>query len=223
MKAFPMRALQFICAVFLTWIVGIESASARILPVWTMDEIADKAEVLLVGEIVEISAVEKIDADKTRWNTPLLRKAAKIRVLRAFKGSGAHAIQQEKQMVLVYEVADWDRGGGVSDGPFFREFAVGDVDRKSTRLNSSHTVISYAVFCLKKKTKMMPRQAGTERRAEVRREREARSPDRRSRRRDARDSRRSGRVRLQLPVGRRRRIAKRRTSGAPRVPFLGLT
>src|SRR5438034_4406579 len=27
------------------------------------------------------------------------------------------------------------------------------VDRKSTRLNSSHTVISYAVFCLKKKNK----------------------------------------------------------------------
>src|SRR5438034_3082839 len=26
-----------------------------------------------------------------------------------------------------------------------------NVDRKSTRLNSSHTVISYAVFCLKKK------------------------------------------------------------------------
>src|SRR5947207_9725096 len=27
----------------------------------------------------------------------------------------------------------------------------GTEDRKSTRLNSSHTVISYAVFCLKKK------------------------------------------------------------------------
>ena len=27
------------------------------------------------------------------------------------------------------------------------------VDRKSTRLNSSHLVISYAVFCLKKKRK----------------------------------------------------------------------
>src|SRR5947207_11119523 len=26
-----------------------------------------------------------------------------------------------------------------------------NIDRKSTRLNSSHTVISYAVFCLKKK------------------------------------------------------------------------
>src|SRR5205807_4330154 len=29
----------------------------------------------------------------------------------------------------------------------------GDLDRKSTRLNSSHLVISYAVFCLKKKKK----------------------------------------------------------------------
>src|SRR5947207_10786789 len=29
-------------------------------------------------------------------------------------------------------------------------------DRKSTRLNSSHTVISYAVFCLKKKMQQQP-------------------------------------------------------------------
>src|SRR3712207_6892995 len=29
-----------------------------------------------------------------------------------------------------------------------------DVDRKSTRLNSSHANISYAVFCLKKKKKL---------------------------------------------------------------------
>src|SRR5690625_5453570 len=28
-----------------------------------------------------------------------------------------------------------------------------ELDRKSTRLNSSHVAISYAVFCLKKKTK----------------------------------------------------------------------
>src|SRR5690242_20867645 len=32
--------------------------------------------------------------------------------------------------------------------------ATGVVDRKSTRLNSSHMSISYAVFCLKKKTKV---------------------------------------------------------------------
>src|ERR1035437_1552051 len=32
-----------------------------------------------------------------------------------------------------------------------RKFA-GEIDRKSTRLNSSHANISYAVFCLKKNT-----------------------------------------------------------------------
>src|SRR5207248_11674374 len=43
-------------------------------------------------------------------------------------------------------------------------FAVEDAkeDRKSTRLNSSHRTISYAVFCLKKKkkqqTQLLPRQ-----------------------------------------------------------------
>src|SRR5438132_8963853 len=32
-----------------------------------------------------------------------------------------------------------------------RDGSLLSLDRKSTRLNSSHTVISYAVFCLKKK------------------------------------------------------------------------
>src|SRR5437867_5339972 len=38
--------------------------------------------------------------------------------------------------------------------PTFAEPGTGHVegDRKSTRLNSSHRTISYAVFCLKKKT-----------------------------------------------------------------------
>src|SRR5256885_6614692 len=37
------------------------------------------------------------------------------------------------------------------DGPGAAVPRAGPVDRKSTRLNSSHLVISYAVFCLKKK------------------------------------------------------------------------
>src|SRR5256885_3037717 len=35
----------------------------------------------------------------------------------------------------------------------YENFHMGMTDRKSTRLNSSHLVISYAVFCLKKKKK----------------------------------------------------------------------
>src|SRR5256885_5374790 len=42
------------------------------------------------------------------------------------------------------------RGVGSGQNPSFDQ-SVAMLDRKSTRLNSSHLVISYAVFCLKKK------------------------------------------------------------------------
>src|SRR3712207_7720200 len=50
---------------------------------------------------------------------------------------------------------DWVEGTGVilaglRDGRH-RVIGLGRADRKSTRLNSSHANISYAVFCLKKK------------------------------------------------------------------------
>src|SRR3712207_7034477 len=38
----------------------------------------------------------------------------------------------------------------------------GHVDRKSTRLNSSHANISYAVFCLKKKNTITPKKVPTQ-------------------------------------------------------------
>src|SRR5258708_31575032 len=38
------------------------------------------------------------------------------------------------------------------EGALLREIGAGD--RKSTRLNSSHQIISYAVFCLKKKKRV---------------------------------------------------------------------
>src|SRR2546426_4780547 len=67
------------------------------------------------------------------------------RVARALCGRrdaarGGHGVRRE-----------WSRG---IEARRHRHLAAGDVrgaDRKSTRLNSSHLVISYAVFCLKKK------------------------------------------------------------------------
>src|SRR5687768_4572548 len=44
-------------------------------------------------------------------------------------------------------IFNWALGGKIP----VLDFAGGTVDRKSTRLNSSHGYISYAVFCLKKK------------------------------------------------------------------------
>src|SRR3712207_7350880 len=44
-------------------------------------------------------------------------------------------------------------GDATDRTPERRPEVAGEVDRKSTRLNSSHANISYAVFCLKKKKK----------------------------------------------------------------------
>src|SRR2546430_4034311 len=43
------------------------------------------------------------------------------------------------------------QNGAEDDGPSPRDAKTMGRDRKSTRLNSSHSQISYAVFCLKKK------------------------------------------------------------------------
>src|SRR5262245_62815310 len=45
------------------------------------------------------------------------------------------------------------KSGAASNSSHLRVAAVQMRDRKSTRLNSSHLGISYAVFCLKKKKK----------------------------------------------------------------------
>src|SRR3989442_11625953 len=54
-----------------------------------------------------------------------------------------------------------DRGRARAGGPDARHRASGD--RKSTRLNSSHVRISYAVFCLKKKKRPRPPRCQTRR------------------------------------------------------------
>src|SRR2546427_6821105 len=64
------------------------------------------------------------------------RVGAQVFQLRAILGR-----EDEAEMVPVVGAA------------FLEGVEVGHVDRKSTRLNSSHSQISYAVFCLKKKKK----------------------------------------------------------------------
>src|SRR5690625_6003737 len=54
-------------------------------------------------------------------------------------------VYQEQVMLLSQKLANFTKG----EADQLRK-AMGD--RKSTRLNSSHVAISYAVFCLKKKT-----------------------------------------------------------------------
>src|SRR5436305_8957133 len=67
-------------------------------------------------------------------------------------------IGNEEGKTLIAAVNEALSGPIGNDGKL--EFHAGvsyrNIDRKSTRLNSSHVRISYAVFCLKKKTDLRP-------------------------------------------------------------------
>src|SRR2546426_11339561 len=58
-----------------------------------------------------------------------------------------------RPLTLLTYVLDWHIGGAAWFHAVNLLWHAGVRDRKSTRLNSSHLVISYAVFCLKKKKK----------------------------------------------------------------------
>src|SRR3712207_8869187 len=61
--------------------------------------------------------------------------------------------QLDDAFALAKEVADGcAKEYGDALGTFNTVATAHDIDRKSTRLNSSHANISYAVFCLKKKS-----------------------------------------------------------------------
>src|SRR2546427_6169819 len=59
------------------------------------------------------------------------------------------AVGEAERAAAEYERAQ--RGEALMREPSRPEARRPDLDRKSTRLNSSHSQISYAVFCLKKK------------------------------------------------------------------------
>src|SRR2546423_9271479 len=86
--------------------------------------------------------------------TTLFRSMEAVEEAMGDLGQGSAQNQPRRRVfppdgVLNVMFASWP-GGGVS-GLKTYTVAAGRADRKSTRLNSSHQLISYAVFCLKKK------------------------------------------------------------------------
>src|SRR5690625_5956112 len=91
---------------------------------------------------------------------PLLREAladSPVVLVHGPRQSGKSTLAKMTGKPLGYEYLSFDddtiRAAADADPIGFVE-GLSDrvIDRKSTRLNSSHVAISYAVFCLKKKT-----------------------------------------------------------------------
>src|SRR3712207_8477148 len=81
------------------------------------------------------SYLATMSSHRVSVDAPLVRHGASQAVVRA-------ALRREDRELLVEVEVNPGRANRVR---------VNRVDRKSTRLNSSHANISYAVFCLKKK------------------------------------------------------------------------
>src|SRR5260221_5184583 len=94
--------------------------------------------------------------DKTFFFAGYQRTAFRNLVLRSSKVVGQCDIAtllagRRKLDPAVATMLEIDATTGADLGYCTKFHLAGPIDRKSTRLNSSHTVISYAVFCLKKK------------------------------------------------------------------------
>src|SRR5688572_32383771 len=77
----------------------------------------------------------------------LLFEAGRI----AAVGSARDVIDAYQRLVSGSDIRPEDAATGSTNESVVRVSALTLQDRKSTRLNSSHSQISYAVFCLKKK------------------------------------------------------------------------
>ena len=87
---------------------------------------------------------QTLDSPSAKLAYGLRKDQSGVLVIKVFHGSPAQGILEENDVILKidhYDIAD--------DGSI--KLSKNILDRKSTRLNSSHKPNSYAVFCLKKK------------------------------------------------------------------------
>src|SRR3712207_3643326 len=104
-----------------------------------------------------MNTLDALDADSLRDDIPGFRPGDTVKV-------HVRVIEGNRSRIQVFQgVVIRRQGGGIRETFTVRKvsFGVGvertfpvHTDRKSTRLNSSHANISYAVFCLKKKTQL---------------------------------------------------------------------
>src|SRR5690606_9681203 len=122
-----MKMKKFDTIAYLQKGSAVQQQAFRVLQDYQIMEKLGKFQPLLIGTVPIDIAVENSDLDIAC--TTLDLKGFKEEVSKQFGG------------FLGFTIKD----------TFIREEIAVVVDRKSTRLNSSHVKISYAVFCLKKK------------------------------------------------------------------------
>src|SRR5699024_7004842 len=102
-----------------------------------------------VASLCFLAAVISINIILINWLAPFLLQLL-YRMLAISPGT-SHFVASQR--ITADAKTTWRRRSSIAFFVVIAGFLV--IDRKSTRLNSSHVSISYAVFCLKKKKKLI--------------------------------------------------------------------
>src|SRR5256885_10044522 len=113
--------------------------------------VGDTAKV--VGDAREIIANPEIDVVIELIGGYGIAKALVLEAIAA----GKHVVTANKALLAVHGSEIFKAAAEKGVMVAYEAAVAGGIDRKSTRLNSSHLVISYAVFCLKKKKENVKR------------------------------------------------------------------
>src|SRR2546430_6000902 len=114
-------------------------------------------EVMIVRYVQPLTDEQRALLEKTMKEDTAFR--ARSRAHSLLLSAGGTPLQTIAKTYQVHRVTvstwikKWERHGAQSLHDHPRSGRPPKLDRKSTRLNSSHSQISYAVFCLKKKKK----------------------------------------------------------------------
>src|SRR6266516_1185923 len=103
---------------------------------------------VIAAPVPGLDVVLTLDADLQEIGQRALDDA-----VRRMDADGGDVVMLDPGTGEVLALASRHRDGNARPSAFTDTFEPGSIDRKSTRLNSSHRTISYAVFCLKKKKK----------------------------------------------------------------------
>lgn len=122
-----LRASHIAALAVGTAMVITGAAQARPVRLWQMSDLAAKSDVIVVGEITQITEVAKIGAKDNRWNTPLLQMKATVRALRA-AGHGTTAAPAKGALIAIpFKRVDWEAGSPAPDGPMYPDLRAGEV------------------------------------------------------------------------------------------------